>query len=77
METVVVQRTRTTVDLLLWRRYGIAGLGLVEQVWALNPGLADLGPVLPVGTEVLLPEAPTASELAATERKIVNLFGDA
>lgn len=44
-----------TVDVLCWRYFGRTG-GIVEQVFLLNPGIADFGPVLPQGTEVLLPE---------------------
>lgn len=44
-----------TVDLICWHIYG-ATSGVVEQVYNANPGLAALGPVLPVGTLVNLPE---------------------
>lgn len=46
-----------TVDLLCWRHFGRTQ-GLVEVVLEMNPGLADYGPVLPLGLEVELPEAP-------------------
>jgi phage tail protein X len=74
MEIVTVQRTRTTVDLLLWRRYGIAGMSMVEETLQLNPGLADLGPVLPIGTAVTLPDAPTTPVVQA--RPVLSLFGE-
>ena len=74
METVTVQRTRTTVDLLLWRRFGTAGMAMVEQTLALNPGIAGLGPVLPIGTVVTLPDPPSAPAVAA--RRVLSLFGD-
>lgn len=44
-----------TVDLICWHIYG-ATSGIVEQVLNANPGLATLGPVLPLGTLVTLPE---------------------
>lgn len=47
-----------TLDLLLHRYYGYTA-GITEQVLALNPRLAELGPVLPIGTLVTLPDAPT------------------
>jgi len=55
-----------SVDLLIWREYRRAMPGLVEAVLDKNPGLAALGPILPVGTLVKLPlvkPAPVA-ELA-------------
>lgn len=74
METVTVQRTRTTLDLLLWRRFGIAGMALVEEAMNLNPGIAGLGAILPVGTVVTFPAAPVAR--AAPARRVLSLFGD-
>lgn len=74
METIIVQRSRTTVDLLLWRRFGIAGAQLVEATLQLNPGLAGLGPILPTGTNVVLPDAPSTAASGATQR-LLDLFG--
>ncbi|MCD9124026.1 tail protein X [Cupriavidus sp. UGS-1] len=50
-------RQGDTVDLLVFRHFGRTR-GLVETVLEMNPGLADLGPILPIGTEVELPSAP-------------------
>ncbi|MBZ6064697.1 tail protein X [Aeromonas schubertii] len=47
-----------TLDLILHRHYGYTA-GITEQVLALNPGLADQGPLLPIGTLITLPDAPT------------------
>lgn len=44
-----------TVDALCWRHYGHTQ-GLTEQVLQANPGLASLGPFLPHGLEVELPD---------------------
>ncbi|UAY94973.1 tail protein X [Dickeya dadantii] len=50
-----------TVDALCWRHYGRTA-GLTEQVLAVNPGLADIGPILPHGLLVELPDvAPSAT----------------
>jgi len=43
-----------TVDALCWRHLGRTD-GVVAQTLLLNPGLADHGPVLPVGLQVALP----------------------
>lgn len=44
-----------TVDLICWRTYGSQD-GFVERVLDANPGLSALGPVLPIGTAVKLPD---------------------
>ena len=46
-----------TVDTLCWRYYGRTA-GVTEQVLEANPGLAALGPVLPMGHLVTLPDQP-------------------
>ncbi|BFN28483.1 phage Tail Protein X [Pseudomonas sp. SCT] len=58
-----------TVDAICWRHYGRTA-GVVEQVLEANPGLADLGPVIPHGTQVLLPEQAVRAE----QRQMVNLW---
>ncbi|CAJ5964591.1 Phage-related tail protein [Burkholderia pseudomallei] len=44
-----------TLDALCWRHYGSTA-GTVEAVLDANPGLAELGVVLPMGTVVEMPE---------------------
>jgi len=73
METVTVSRENTTLDLLLFRRFGAAGQTLLEAVLDANPGLARIGAVLPVGTIVTLP-APSARP-PKTDRPVIDLFG--
>lgn len=72
-ETVTVKGEGITVDLLLWRRYGVRGRGLVEATLDRNPGIAELGLFLPLGTVVTLPDLPTLEDPAP--RKVVSLFG--
>ena len=74
MIAITVQRSRTTIDLLLWRQHGMAGSGLLEQTLGANPGLAGLGAELPLGTVVLLPDAPRPA--SAQQTKVVDLFGE-
>ena len=59
IETLTVEQSATTLDLLLWRRFGEEVVGRVEATFALNPGVAEAGVFLPPGTEVdvELPEA--------------------
>ncbi len=58
-----------TVDAMCWRHYGRTA-GVVEQVLEANPGLADLGPVIPHGTLIELPE----QAVRAAQRQVVNLW---
>lgn len=62
-------RQGETVDALCWRVFGRTDM--TEAVLALNPGLAALGPVLPVGQPVTLPDAPAS---AAAMRDTVKLW---
>lgn len=68
---IVIAREGETVDELCWRSLGRTE-GVTEQAFERNPGLADLGPRLPAGTEVDLPE-PAALAPAAT-RDVVQLW---
>lgn len=43
-----------TLDYICWKHYGQQS-GAVEAVLLANPGLADLGPVLPINTQITLP----------------------
>lgn len=54
-----------TLDALCWRHLGRTR-GVVERALELNPGLADLGPVLPHGLEVQLPEIKTGPPIVKT-----------
>lgn len=58
-----------TVDALCLRHLG-ATAGVTEQAYGLNPGLADLGPVLPMGTAVVLPDQAPAAATAS----LINLW---
>lgn len=57
------------VDMICRRAYGDES-GYVEKVLEANPGLAALGPVLPIGTKLVLPDIPRT----APERQIVSLW---
>lgn len=69
MSTQVRAMQGDTLDAICWRHYGRTA-SVVEQALEANPGLADLGPVLPLGTLVTLPPAPPASE----NRRIIQLW---
>jgi phage tail protein X len=54
-ERITVMGDDLTVSLIVWRRFHRPMPGLVEQVLDLNPGLADAGHYLPLGTIFYLP----------------------
>ena len=54
-ETVTIAGDGLTVSLIVWRRFHQPMPWLVEQVYDLNPGLADLGQSLPVGNRFEMP----------------------
>lgn len=55
MTQTVYARQGDTVDAICWRTFGTTA-GVVERVYEMNRGLAALGPVLPMGTPVVLPD---------------------
>lgn len=50
-----------SIDLICFRYYGRTA-GVTEQVIEANPALVNIGPILPIGTEIELPEQTTAPE---------------
>ena len=66
VERVPVEGEFITVPLIVWRRFKRPMPGLVEQILDRNPGLAELGPFLPVGTIFDMP-VPTPREPAILE----------
>lgn len=65
----VIANQGDIVDAICWRYYGRTA-GVTEAVLDANPGLADLGPVIPHGTAVTLPDAAPQAE----QRQVVNLW---
>lgn len=64
MSQTYVSSEGDTVDFIAWKFYGTQGGRVVEQVLEANKGLADFGPELPAGTEVVLPDINTSKDLA-------------
>jgi phage tail protein X len=52
-----------TIDYIAWKYYGTQTGRVVEQLADANPGLADLGPVLPAGVIVTLPDLQLETEV--------------
>lgn len=59
-----------TLDQLCWRHLGRTA-GVVEAALLANPGLADLGPVLPHGTVIDLPDP---APVAPAQRALIQLW---
>lgn len=55
MEEIITAGQGETVDLMVWRHYGRIWPGLVEAVYAANPGLGALHAIIPIGTRVRMP----------------------
>lgn len=72
-ETIIVRGEGITLDLILWRRHGVRGQALVADTLSINPGLAALGPFIPLGASVIIPDLPPQPAPAAA--KVVSLFG--
>lgn len=70
MATTLHARQGDTLDALLWRDLGLRADALADVLGA-NPGLAALGPVLPTGTAVTVPD--TAAR-AAPVRPLLQLW---
>ena len=68
-ETVYVAQAGDTLDLIAHRRYGTESA--VHHVQAANPELTALGPRLPAGTRVRLPEVKATPE---DETRLVQLW---
>ncbi len=67
MPTTYTTKQGQTVDLVCLDHYGRTA-EVTEAVLAANPGLAAIGPVLPMGTSILLPDIDkktTASRLVS------------
>jgi phage tail protein X len=54
-ETVTVEGDSLTVSLIVWRRFHRQMPRLVEEIYDINPGLAEYGQTLPVGVTFEMP----------------------
>lgn len=70
MATTYKTEQDDTLDFICWKFYGQQS-GAVERVLDANPGLADLGPVIPANTTITLPDLPQP----ATEVQPIRLWG--
>lgn len=68
-KTTTTTRQGETVDLVCRRTYGRTR-AVTEAVLAANPGLAAKGPILPMGTVVIIPDRAPAT----TQAPLVSLW---
>lgn len=69
----LIARQGDTLDLLIWRDAGL-GAADIGRILEANPGLADAGTVLPIGTRVLIPASPSAGIGANRVRPLIQLW---
>lgn len=56
---IVIAQQGDTVDAICWRHHRQTA-GITEQVLERNPGLSSIGPILPEGYQITLPDqSPT------------------
>ncbi|WEJ60254.1 tail protein X [Devosia sp. FJ2-5-3] len=71
-KSITVTGEGITLATIVWQLLKRQPVGYAETVLAHNPGLADLGPILPVGTVVVFPlEAIPSNE---AERPLIRLW---
>jgi phage tail protein X len=71
VERYTVEVEGLTLPRLLWRRFRAPYPGLVERILDEIPGLAALGPYLPVGTVV---PVPIDRPRAADQTRVISLW---
>lgn len=69
MATKYTTKQGQTVDLVCLDHYGLTAT-VTELVLDANPGLAELGPILPIGTVVVMPIVETKPKA----RELVKLW---
>ena len=72
-EKITVRGVGLTVELLLHRKYGVRGRDLINEALRINPGLADQGAILLLGTTFLMPDIPVQEVPRVQQR---SLFKD-
>lgn len=70
---ILVAKQGDKLDLLIWREMGL-GASEIGRVLRANPSLADLGPILPVGTKVTVPATKTTKQNTTRTRPQIQLW---
>ncbi|MBK5960937.1 hypothetical protein CCR97_22420 [Rhodoplanes elegans] len=69
-----VRRDGLRLDHIARAELGSERNGTVEAILALNPGLSQRGPIVPVGTVIALPPRQPAGPV---RRTVARIWGDA
>lgn len=72
-EQRLIAKAGDKLDLLLWRDAGL-GPSEITRVLDANPGLADVGTILPLGTVVIVPATATRAANANRVLPLVQLW---
>src|SRR3546814_14329255 len=67
----LVARSGDKLDLLLWREANL-GPSEISRVMDANPGLADPGPILPLGTVIIVPATADATATRVDRNSVVS-----
>ena len=62
MGVEIISLEGDTVEAICYRKYGYTK-NITTQVYNNNPGLAQLGVTLPIGTIIILPDVPIKNEM--------------
>lgn len=73
MAIVLRAQQGDTLDRICLRHYGRTQ-GVTEAALEANPGLAELGPILPIGTPISLPDAAAQASAGIAAQQPVNLW---
>lgn len=68
-DVVYISKEGDMVDLICFRHYGYTN-GATEKVLDANPGLAALGPVIPGGTRIVLPDLGAPEKQSAAKETV-------
>lgn len=69
MAAILSSQQGDTLDQLLWREAGL-GADDIGRILTANPGIADVGAILPLGTRIIVPATPRTPRV----RPLVQLW---
>lgn len=73
-ETLIVTSDFSTVASMVWRRFKAPMLGVVEDAYERNPGLCELGPILPLGTQFVIRVPIQTAADTQQEQEVIRLW---
>ncbi len=76
-ELVTVSTEWVTADLIVWKRYRMRAIGILEKLLDANPHLSVLhrsSPFLPVGTQIRIPIDPDILRGQPQPQQLIRLW---